>query len=507
MIGQLCVLSRNGDTIVIRDFRNRGLKGSCDVLFRRIKSAPCSPIVVMDNLCFIYLKRNGLYFIITIESSVDAPLSLWIDILECFVRVIKDFCGVLSEDCIRKNFTLVYELIDEMFDYGYPQALQTGDLTNVIRNEPAGFDPAGQGYSSAISSSLSAIGSASLQSLSSLTGSQAVTSRGRPSPGGPKTVPSNASQAPISASTGALAGGINSHDIFIDIIDRINLESTTDGQMKSLTADGMILIKSYLTTPVELRLGLNEDLHVSNEFLGMEGGEGSLCQLKDCLFHESVSIEDFASTKSLLFTPPQGEFVFMRYRVAQSMLQRPPFLVYAETQILDKDRFSVTVKLRSEAYHKAFSGMAAMTLDLPSWITTCQTQIHGASQNQMCDFLPNENKINWTNRRITLSTGDCGFVAKMDVDLTAAPKLVAQALLLGSTSGPGGGVGAFPRGLSPKGVLNQYFGPVFVNFELPMFTSSKLQIRFLRLASGGNVVPRRWVRYATQSASFTARFV
>ena len=30
----------------------------------------------------------------------------------------QDYCGTLSEDSLRKNFILVYELLDEMIDYG-----------------------------------------------------------------------------------------------------------------------------------------------------------------------------------------------------------------------------------------------------------------------------------------------------------------------------------------------------------------------------------------------------
>jgi hypothetical protein len=30
----------------------------------------------------------------------------------------QDYCGVLTEDSLRKNFILVYELLDEMLDYG-----------------------------------------------------------------------------------------------------------------------------------------------------------------------------------------------------------------------------------------------------------------------------------------------------------------------------------------------------------------------------------------------------
>jgi len=31
---------------------------------------------------------------------------------------VQDYCGVLTEDSLRKNFVLVYELLDEMVDFG-----------------------------------------------------------------------------------------------------------------------------------------------------------------------------------------------------------------------------------------------------------------------------------------------------------------------------------------------------------------------------------------------------
>ncbi|CAN0539271.1 unnamed protein product, partial [Scytosiphon promiscuus] len=37
---------------------------------------------------------------------------------------------------IRKNFILVYELLDETLDYGYPQGTSTETLRNHVRNEP-----------------------------------------------------------------------------------------------------------------------------------------------------------------------------------------------------------------------------------------------------------------------------------------------------------------------------------------------------------------------------------
>ena len=41
-------------------------------------------------------------------------------------KVFKDYCGILTEESIRKNFILIYELLDEMLDFGYPQITSTG---------------------------------------------------------------------------------------------------------------------------------------------------------------------------------------------------------------------------------------------------------------------------------------------------------------------------------------------------------------------------------------------
>lgn len=40
------------------------------------------------------------------------------------------------QESIRKNFILVYELLDEMMDYGYAQATSTESLKNHVYNEP-----------------------------------------------------------------------------------------------------------------------------------------------------------------------------------------------------------------------------------------------------------------------------------------------------------------------------------------------------------------------------------
>lgn len=58
------------------------------------------------------MKVAGLLFVAT--TRVNVSPSVVLELLQRTARVIKDYLGVLNEDSFRKNFVLVYELLDEM---------------------------------------------------------------------------------------------------------------------------------------------------------------------------------------------------------------------------------------------------------------------------------------------------------------------------------------------------------------------------------------------------------
>lgn len=45
-------------------------------------------------------------------------------------------CPASIQEAIRKNFILVYELLDETLDYGYPQGTSTETLRHHVRSDP-----------------------------------------------------------------------------------------------------------------------------------------------------------------------------------------------------------------------------------------------------------------------------------------------------------------------------------------------------------------------------------
>ena len=80
----------------------------------------------MAGLNYFFTKKFGIYFVATTKYNV-LP-SFVMDIIYRIMKVIRDYCGVINEEVIRKNFVLIYEIIDEIIDYGHPQLMATENI-------------------------------------------------------------------------------------------------------------------------------------------------------------------------------------------------------------------------------------------------------------------------------------------------------------------------------------------------------------------------------------------
>merc|ERR1719500_1106443 len=51
------------------------------------------------------------------------------------VEVMQNYFGKISEENVKNNFVLIYELLDEIVDFGYPQNTDTGVLKTFITQQ------------------------------------------------------------------------------------------------------------------------------------------------------------------------------------------------------------------------------------------------------------------------------------------------------------------------------------------------------------------------------------
>ncbi len=143
-ISQIFILSPRGDKLVFKDYRQDAPGNADEIFFRKYKfwdgkdhQAPpygdCPPFFIEKGINFCHIKRGNLLFVCTSLHNVSPSTTC--EVLVRVVKIVKDFLGVVSEEAIRKNFVLVYELLDEMLDVGVAQELTTERLRPYIFNE------------------------------------------------------------------------------------------------------------------------------------------------------------------------------------------------------------------------------------------------------------------------------------------------------------------------------------------------------------------------------------
>jgi AP-4 complex subunit mu-1 len=434
---QFFVLSARGDSIIFRDYRGDLPKSTNETFFRNVKfwngkQQDAPPIFHLDGINYMYIKKNGLYFVFT--NKVNISPSYIIELLTRITKVFKDYCGVLSEESIRTNFVLLYELLDEMLDFGYVQGTSTEVLKAFVFNEPI------------IVKSNKSLVNFKMPDMN------------------PKTTPSTAVDQPITYKDSK--GKKN--EIFVDIYERISITFNANGYILNSSIDGTIQMKSYLAGNPELKLALNEELVVGKS---SAGGYGVL-EIDDCNFHEVVKLDDWESSRILSFVPPDGEFVVMNYRITSDF--RTPFRIFPFFELLSPYKVELVIKVRADIPEQNYGGNVVIQFPVPKSTSGVACDLSVGVVGQTTEYNAKERKVFWRIKK---------FVGGTEQQLRAKITL------------------SQPHQAS----VRKEIGPISMQFEIPMYNPSNLQVRYLRIMENKSYNPYRWVRYVTRSSSYVCR--
>ena len=296
-ISQLFILSKRGDSIIYRDFR-RDIKKSNDIFFHNInfikeeETAP--PLFNIDGINFIYMKTEDLYIVI---STLDnAPPNYYLEVLDRVMKVIKDHIGELTEESIRKNFVLIYEIIDEMIDFGYPQLIDTEQVMQFVFTEP-------------------------IVDLSKINTLKEMINR---------NVKSN-----INAIR-SVADAKAKNEIYVDIIEKITCLFARNGNIISSGIDGCIKMKSYLKNSPEMKIVFGDEVS-----MGKSSYNRGRMELSGYNFCQGVRSKDFETQRILYLIPPEGEFILMNYRINNEFA--PPFKLYT---IVEESDYKLELRIK-----------------------------------------------------------------------------------------------------------------------------------------------------------------
>jgi len=344
------------------------------------------------------------------------------------------FGGKFNEESIRNNFVLIYELLDETMDHGYPQITAVNILTEYIKNGDvkdkslkAGGDPA--------------------QDL---------------------------------AITGQITGAVDwrqpgkykyrKNEVFIDVLEAVNLLVSTKGAILRADVSGKVICKTFLSGMPECKFGLNDKLAMAQESKNKsKKRKHTGIAIDDITFHRCVSLTQFDVDRTISFTPPDGEFELMKYRITQNV-NLPFTITHITVREHDRSRVEYDLTLKGNFSTKLFAANVTVNIPTPSnaaRTTKLNVGIGKAKYNAA------KNAVIW---KIKKFPGGASYSLSADVKLAAS--------------------------ISDKQWSRP---PITLNFQVPMFTASGLNVRFLRIFERSNYETTKWVRYMTRAGQYQIR--
>ncbi|XP_075957799.1 AP-4 complex subunit mu-1 [Anarhichas minor] len=363
MISQVFILSSQGDHLIYKDFRGEAGSDVVGVFYEKVTALTGDqPPVVMTlrDLHFIHVRQGGLYWVAT--ATADSSPFTVIEFLNRFSALVKDYCGSLSEKSVQMNFALIYELLDEVVDYGYIQTTSSDVLKNFIQTEAVSSRP----FSLFDLSNVGLFGAETQQS---------------------KVAPSSAATRPIQSSREQ--GGKS--EIFVDVIERMSVVIGSNGVLMKADIEGEIRVKCYMPSCSEMRIGLNEEFSIGKSQLR---GYGAAVRVDECSFNQAVRLDEFDSNRILRLCPSQGEQTVMQYQLSDDLPSAPPFRLFPTIERDSGGRLLMHLKLRCDLPPKSAAINVCATIPVPKGSVSLSQEL--SSPDQSSELKLQNRAIDWT---------------------------------------------------------------------------------------------------------------
>ncbi|XP_059162643.1 AP-3 complex subunit mu-1-like isoform X1 [Physella acuta] len=277
MIHSLFVINNTGDVFMEKHWKSVVNKSICDYFFEAQSKASnpedVPPVISTPHHYLINIYRGSLYFVAVVTTEVP-PLFV-VEFLHRICETFEDYFSECTESVLKENYVIVYELLDEMLDNGFPLAVESNVLKELIK--PPNF-------------------------LRTIT----------------DTVTGKSTSVGATLPTGQLSNipwrrtGVKytNNEAYFDVIEEI--DAIIDKSGSTVIAE----IQGYIDCLIKLSGMPDLTLSFVNPRL-----------LDDVSFHPCVRFKRWESEKILSFVPPDGHFRMMSYHIgANNMVAIPLYL-------------------------------------------------------------------------------------------------------------------------------------------------------------------------------------
>lgn len=423
-VSAIFIMDAKGKVLISRDYRGDTSLSCYDKFAKFLQSdddEDIKPIMTLGDTTYLNIKHQDVYLLAVTKRNTNAMVVL--NFLYQLVGVLEDYFTVLCEESIKDNFVILYELLDEMIDFGYPQMTEPKVLKEYICVQEKH----------------------QMQKVAPPTSVTNVVSwRGE---------------------------GIShkKNEIFLDVIEKLHLLVARNGNVLRSDIVGVIKMKSFLSGMPELKLGLNDKVLMDAASKNNNARKGvRSIDMEDIRFHQCVRLTRFESDRTISFVPPDGDFELMTYRLSTKV--KP--LIWVESVIESHvgSRIEFLIKARSNFKRASTANKVEITIPVQSDADSPKFK----TSTGKVDYLPEKNCFIW---KIKTFQGQKEYLMRAHFGL---PSIVSE---------------------EKDG--NQE--PMSVSFEIPYFTVSGIQVRYLKIMekSGYHALP--WVRYITQNGDYQIR--
>ncbi|CAF0981154.1 unnamed protein product [Brachionus calyciflorus] len=218
-LSAIFILDSKGKVLISRNYRGdiemNVIERFMQLLLEQEDESNLTPIVKHGDVAFIYVKHTNVYLVAVTKINTNATLVL--SFLFKIIRVFCEYFNELEEESIRDNFVIIYELLDEFMDFGYPQTTDSKILQEYITQE----------------------------------GHQINETKLPPA---------------VTNAVSWRAENIKyrKNEVFLDVIESVNILVSASGNVLRSEIVGAIKMRVYLSGMPELRLGLNDKILFEN---------------------------------------------------------------------------------------------------------------------------------------------------------------------------------------------------------------------------------------------------
>lgn len=376
MIGGFFIYNHKGEVLISRIFRDDISRNAADAFRVNVihaRQQVRSPVTIIAKTSFFHVKRANVWVCAVVRRNVNAAMVF--ELMHSILRIMKEYFGRITEENIKNNFVLIYEMLDEILDFGYAQNTDTGSLKSLITQ--AGTRSATKEETSLLTSQ-------------------------------------------VTGQIGWRREGIKyrRNELFLDIMESVNLLMSPQGQVLSAHVAGRVVLKSYLSGMPECKFGFNDKLRLEQKKGG--GNTAAITSddnaaasnagiaIDDCQFHQCVKLGHFDTDHTVSFIPPDGEFELMRYRTTKDI--NLPFRVIPLLREIGKTNVDLQLVIKANFRPNLFAQKIEVRIPTPANTSGVQvTCMKGRAK-----YKASENAIVWKIRRIS-GMKDCKLSAQIEL--------------------------------------------------------------------------------------------